>query len=68
MKQHLIVMNGYRLVQSEHAGQWQTDKVDKANGLRPSIYNLYQAMPADKSKVYEGVLLYKDKTIHLPAG
>lgn len=61
MKQRLIVMNGYRLVQSEYADQWQTDKVDKANGLRPSIYNLYLAMPADKSNVYEGIVLYTDK-------
>lgn len=61
MKQRLLVMNGQRLVQSEQAGQWKTDKVEKAGALKPGIYNLYLSSPADPAKTQDGVIVYVDR-------
>jgi cell filamentation protein len=61
MKQRLLVMNGQRLVQSEDGGQWSTNKVEKAGGIKPGIYNIHLSVNADKSKNYDGVILYTDK-------
>ena len=62
MKQRLLVMNGQRLVQSEQAGQWTTDKVEKAGLVKPGIYNIHLFTQADKSQTHEGVILHADKT------
>jgi hypothetical protein len=61
MKLRLIVMNGHRLVESQRDGKWHVEKVDKANGLTPYIYNLFMAEPADKTQQYGGVALYADR-------
>lgn len=61
MKLRLIVMNGHRLVESQRDGRWRIEKVDKANGLTPYIYNLFMAEPADKTQQYDGVVLYADR-------
>ena len=60
MKQRLLVMNGQKLLQSEHAGQWQVDKVEKAGAIRPGIYNIYLATPADPASAHVGVVLHAD--------
>lgn len=60
MKQRLLVMNAQRLVQSEQAGQWQTDKVDRAGALRPGLYELHLATAADPAGTYAGVVLHAD--------
>jgi hypothetical protein len=62
MKQRLLVMNGQRLVQNEQDGKWETVKVEKAGAVKPGIYNLYLASPADKAQIYEGPILHSDKT------
>lgn len=62
MKQRLLVMNGQRLVQSELAGQWSTDKVEKAGLVKPGIYNIHLSTQADKSQTHEGVIVHADKT------
>lgn len=62
MKERLVVMNGQKLVETEiQNGQWKTTKVEKAQGVKPGIYNLYMATQADKSKTYAGVVLHNDK-------
>jgi hypothetical protein len=61
IKQRLLVMNGQRLVQSEQDGQWHTDKVEKAGMIKPGIYNIHLSVQADKTKTYDGVILYVDK-------
>jgi KfrB protein len=61
MKQRVLVMNGQRLVQNENAGQWETDKVDKAGAIKPGIYNIHLATDADQAKAYEGVVIHADK-------
>jgi KfrB protein len=61
MKQRVLVMNGQRLVQNENAGQWETDKVDKAGVIKPGIYNIHLATDADQAKAYEGVIIHADK-------
>jgi len=44
MKQRILVMNGQRLIQTYHNNQeWKTDKVERALGLKPGIYNIYLA-------------------------
>ena len=60
MKQRVLVMNGQKLLQSERAGQWQVDKVEKAGALKPGIYNIYLSTPADQASVHVGVVLHAD--------
>ena len=43
-------MNGQKLVQNDFTGEWKTEKVSKAEGIKPGVYNLYNAVDADKSK------------------
>jgi len=63
MKQRLIVMNGQRIVESEQAeGNWHIDKVDKAHGIKPGIYNLYTSSQADKATEYAGIILHTDNS------
>lgn len=62
MKQRLLVMNGQLLVQSEQHGAWSTDKVEKAGGVPPGIYNIYLAVNADKAKSHDGTILYVDNS------
>lgn len=61
MKKRLVIMNGQKLVETEVQNGWKTIKVEKALGLKPGIYNLYNATQADKSKSYTGVILHSDK-------
>ena len=60
-KQRLLVMNGHCLVQSEQGDKWMTDKVEKAKSLKPGLYNIYLATPADKSKTHDGLILRADQ-------
>lgn len=60
MKQRLLVMNGQKLLQTEHAGEWKVDKVEKAGTIRPGIYNLYLAAPADQASAHIGIVLHAD--------
>jgi hypothetical protein len=60
-KQRLLVMNGQRLVQSHRGGEWATDKVEKAGALKPGIYDIHLSTGADKSKSYDGLVVYADK-------
>jgi cell filamentation protein len=62
MKQRLLVMNGQLLLQSEQAGEWRTDKVEKAASVKPGIYAIYLATPADKKKVHDGPIIHIDST------
>ena len=61
MKQRLLVMNGQRLVQSEHGGQWATDKVEKAGTIKPGIYNIHLSIKTNKSQSHDGVIVHADK-------
>jgi cell filamentation protein len=60
MKQRLLVMNGQKLLQTERAGQWEVDKVEKAGAIKPGIYNIYLATPADQASAHIGVVLHAD--------
>lgn len=60
-KQRLLVMNGQRLLQAASDRGWATQKVDKAGALKPGIYDLHRAEFADRSKTYEGTMLFADK-------
>lgn len=61
MKERLLVMNGTKVMQAEVRGQWTATKVEKAGSLKPGIYNLYNAAPADKTKAYLGAVIHADK-------
>lgn len=63
MKERMLVMNGSRLIQTDSAGEWVTQKVEKANGVKPGVYNLYSAQIADKSKNYTGYIIHSDTTL-----
>lgn len=60
MKIRLIVMNGQRIVQREENGKWLNHKVEKAVGIKPGIYNVYLAAPAEKRTSYEGLVVHAD--------
>ena len=58
-------MNGQKLAQNDSTGQWKTDKVTKAVGIEPGIYNLYNAVDADPSKDAIGKVIHIDKKENL---
>jgi KfrB protein len=60
MKIRLLVMNGQRIIQREEKGKWQNHKVEKAGALKPGIYNVYLATPAERHKTYEGVIVHAE--------
>ena len=60
-KRRLLVMNGQKLVQSDRGGEWVTSKVEKAGALKPGIYDIHLSAMADKSRGYDGVIVYADK-------
>ena len=61
MRKRLIVMNGQKLVQNGMSGEWKTEKVKKAHGINPGIYNLYNAVDANISKDNIGEVIHIDK-------
>jgi hypothetical protein len=60
MKIRLIVMNGQRIIQHEKEGKWQNHEVEKAGALKPGIYNVYLATPAERHKTYEGMVVHAE--------
>lgn len=60
-KQRVLVMNGQRVLQSEEAGKWKNDNVDKAGCIKPGIYPLYLSKGPDKASSYNGPILHADK-------
>ncbi len=69
VKQRLLVMNGQRLLQTAQAGSWATSKVDRAGTLKPGIYDLHLSKIADKSKGYDGPMLFADSaSVYQKAG
>jgi hypothetical protein len=60
MKIRLVVMNGQRIIQREEQGKWRNHEVEKAGALKPGIYNVYLATPAEKHKAYEGVVVHAE--------
>ncbi|EMA5496354.1 Fic family protein [Salmonella enterica] len=60
-KQRVLVMNGQRVLQSEEAGKWKNDNVDKAGSIKPGIYPLYLSRGPDKASSYNGPILHADK-------
>lgn len=60
-KQRVLVMNGQRVLQSEEAGQWKNDNVDKAGSIKPGIYPLYLSKGPDKASIYNGPIIHADK-------
>lgn len=64
MKQRLIILNGYKILQNFNHNGWKTTGLIKKaeEGLKPGIYNLYMAHnPEMGNTVYEGLVLYIDK-------
>ncbi|MCE0491185.1 conjugal transfer protein TraO [Pantoea sp. Mb-10] len=60
-KQRVLVMNGQRVLQSEEAGKWKNDNVDKAGSIKPGIYPLYLSKGPDKATAYNGAIIHADK-------
>lgn len=54
-------MNGQHLFQTEHGGQWRTERGDKAGNLKPGLYRLDAALPADQSRIHPGVIVHADR-------
>jgi len=68
MKQRILVMNGQRLIQTYHDNQeWKTDKVERAPGLKPGIYNIYLAKVVEDNhkqaqNEFSGVVIHVNNT------
>jgi hypothetical protein len=60
MKRRIIVMNGQKIVEAEIAGKWVVEKVGKAKGIKPGIYNLHLAIEADKTQALTGFIVHTD--------
>ena len=58
-------MNGQKLTQNDSTGEWKTVNVSKAIGIKPGIYNLYNAVDADPSKdnIGEGIHIDKQENV-----
>jgi len=54
-------MNKQKLTQNDSSGEWKTEKVARDGGIKPGIYNLYNAVDADKSKDNIGEVIHVDK-------
>ena len=57
-KRTLLVMNGQKLAQNDATGDWKTEKITKAKGTKPGIYN---SVDADPLKDNIGEVIYIDK-------
>jgi len=68
MTQRILVMNGQRLIQTYHDNQeWKTDKVERALGLKPGIYNIYLAKIVEDNhkqtpNEFNGVIVHINNT------
>lgn len=60
-KERVLVMNGQRLLEMEVSNKWAVKEVKPADGLKPGIYNIYNAVAADKTSTTNGVVLHVDK-------
>ena len=61
MNERLIVMNGRCVLQQQQGATWKDIDVEKAGALKPGIYNLSTAVPADQTTAHEGVILHLTK-------
>ncbi len=63
MKIRILVMNGQRLVQKEQEGRWVTEKVKKAVGIKPGIYNIFLAKDAacEEVNIFIGTIVHEDE-------
>lgn len=57
----LVVLNGHRVLQVLAGNDWRIEKVDKARGVRPGLYQLSEAAEADGSKPALGVVVHVDE-------
>lgn len=60
-KRRLVVMNGHRVLQVLADDDWDIEKVEKAHGIRPGVYELFKAIEADHSKPATGVVVHVDE-------
>jgi hypothetical protein len=60
-KRRLVVMNGHRVLQILADDDWDIEKVEKAHGVRPGVYELFKASEADRSKPATGVFVHVDE-------
>lgn len=60
-KERVLVMNGQRLLEMEVSNKWAVKEVKPADGLKPGIYNIYNAVATDKVSTTTGVVLHVDK-------
>ncbi len=59
-KRRLVVLNGHRVLQVLAGDDWNIEKVDKARGVRPGLYHLFEAAEADRSKPAAGIVVHVD--------
>lgn len=62
-KERVLVMNGSRLLEQEVGSKWAVKDVKPAEGLKPGIYNIYNAKAANKSESTTGTILHVDQDV-----
>lgn len=60
-KRRLVVLNGYRVLQVQADEGWAVEKIEKARGVRPGVYELFKAAVADRSQSAAGVVIHVDE-------
>jgi hypothetical protein len=60
-KRRLVVLNGHKVLQVREDDEWINAKVEKAGSLRPGLYDLDAAVPADQGVAVSGVVLFVDE-------
>lgn len=62
MKTRLVVMNEHRIVQTEHDGEWENEKIQKAGkNIKAGIYNLYLSQELSLESECKGLVIHTDK-------
>ena len=54
-------MNGQKIIQNDSTGERKTEKISKCKDVKAGIYNLYNAVYADKKKDNIGEVIHVDK-------
>lgn len=64
MKNRVIVMNGQRILQEQsESNKWKDINVNRAEGLKPGIYNIFTSKDVDKT-VLDAIKEFSGQIIH----
>lgn len=56
--QRFIVMNGQKILEEQEKSVWKCQNIENAGNIKPGIYYIYNAEPANKAKNNDGMILH----------